>query len=353
MSPKPTLRVKVVSKIPRRLFRRQLPDAAPAWGECTFLFDPEERPYDWLVAVDDLPPRAGERFSLRVERLACPAEHTILVTTEPSCIKTYGTTFASQFGLVLTSQEPWALPHPHRIYSQPGMVWLYGLGSRHARTLDGMRKTPPPPKRDAVSMIWSSKTERHTFHHRRHRLMRALREGLPDLELFGRGVRPLDDKAEAIDPFAYHVAIENHIAPHHWSEKLADTFLGHALPLYCGCPNATDYFPEESFVPIPADDPDEAMRIVREAVAAGEYLRRREAIVEARRRVLEEYNLFAVLARIVAEHHRTGRRADGRRLYARRALRWRRPWVAVRDMRERLRNRARCRRMDNAAASGP
>ncbi len=345
------LRVKVMTKIPRQLLRRQLPDAGPVWGECRFLLDPEARRYDWLVVIEDLPPRRGERFSLRVERLACPPEHTLLVTTEPSCVKAYGTAFARQFAAVLTSQEPWALPHPDRIYSQSGLVWLYGYDrdSGRVRTFDELLNAPPPPKHGGVSMVWSAKAQGHTFHRRRHALMRGLRERLPELALHGGGVRPLPDKAAAIDPYRCHVAIENHIAPHHWSEKLADTFLGFALPFYCGCPNVTDYFPEESLIRIPPDDAEEAARIIREAMAAGEHARRREAVLEARRRVLEEHNLFALLARAIAERHRSGRRADGSPLYARRALRWRRPWIAARDMGERLRARWRCR---SGAASG-
>jgi hypothetical protein len=38
---------------------------------------------------------------------------------------------------------------------------------------------------------------------------------------------------------------------------------------------------------------------IRQALDADEYTRRLPAILEARRRVLEEHNLFAVLARII------------------------------------------------------
>ncbi|MEZ6050382.1 MAG: hypothetical protein R3C02_03185 [Planctomycetaceae bacterium] len=45
-----------------------------------------------------------------------------------------------------------------------------------------------------------------------------------------------------VSDYRYHVAVENHIAEHHWTEKLADAFLGATLPFYFGCPNASDYF---------------------------------------------------------------------------------------------------------------
>ena len=52
-----------------------------------------------------------------------------------------------------------------------------------------------------------------------------------------------------------HIAVENHIAPHHWTEKLSDSFLGYCLPFYIGCPNAADYFPEQSFIGLDIEDP--------------------------------------------------------------------------------------------------
>ena len=85
--------------------------------------------------------------------------------------------------------------------------------------------------------------------------------------------------------FRYHIAIENHIAPHHWTEKLADVFLGHSLPFYHGCPNAADYFPADSFIPIDIHQPERVLEIIRQAIDRGEYERRLPAIVESRRRV--------------------------------------------------------------------
>ncbi len=339
------IRVKVSTKIPVALLRRQLPDAAPLWGECLFLLDPDAQDYDWLVAIDDLAPARGERRSRRIERVRCPPEHTLLVTTEPACIKSYGRRFTAQFAHVLTSQERWALPHPGRIHSQCGLVWIYGysFGTGRARSFDALCRQPPPTKSASVSMVWSRKAERHTFHHRRQRLMRYLCDAVPELRLYGGGLRPLDDKAEAIDPHAYHVVIENHIAHHHWSEKLADAFLGHALPFYCGCPNVGEYFPAESLIPIPADRPDEAATIIRASLAAGEHRRRAEAVAEARRLVLYEHNLFALLARIVSAHHAPGRRpAPGHVLLARRALRHRHPGAALQDLIDKTRARLRC-----------
>jgi len=40
----------------------------------------------------------------------------------------------------------------------------------------------------------------------------------------------MNDKAAALDPYQYHIAIENHVFTHHMTEKLPDAFLGYTLP---------------------------------------------------------------------------------------------------------------------------
>jgi hypothetical protein len=335
------IRVKVLSREPSRILSRQLPAQDLAWGRCRFLFNADEREYDWLVVYNDLPHRRGESDSLSEEVLACPRHHTLLVTTEPSSIKAYGRDYAAQFGCVLTSQEAWALPHPDRVYSQPALHWFYGVGRDHALGYDELVPMPVPEKTVDVSMVWSGKKGSFTQHGRRHAFMQAIRDKLPGLELYGRGIRDLDDKAEALDAYRYHIAIENHIGLHHWTEKLSDPFLACTLPFYGGCPNVTDYFPEESIIPIDIADVEGTLRIITRAIRNREYERRMPAIREARRRVLEEYNLFAVLAREISRRDADANAEPGGLLYSRHALVKKYPWVGVKQLLEKGRAKLR------------
>jgi len=309
-------------------------------GICQFLFDADERDYDWLVVYDDLPAQHNERFTLREEVLTCPRKHTMLVTTEPSSIKAYGEAYTAQFGCVLTSQEVWALPHKDRIYSQPALQWFYGLGANHEISYEQMLSENPPEKTKTVSMVWSGKNERHTFHNKRYEFMRRIRSKLPSLDIYGRGIRPLDDKAEALDAYRYHIAIENHIGLHHWTEKLADPFLGFALPFYCGCPNVTDYFPSQSVIQIDISNFDQALNTIVRSIENNEFDKRLSYIVEARRRVLKEYNFFSVVAReIVKRHHPVSVEEEPGILLSRHALRKRNPLLVFRQVYEKSRAR--------------
>jgi hypothetical protein len=287
-------------------WRRQLPDAAPVLGGCEFVFDAHDRDYDWLAVYDRFPSVAGERFSLWREELACPAENTVFITVEPSSIKSYERAFLRQFGHVLTGHEPWSIDQPGVIRSQPGLKWFYGDGGASVKTLDEMLAEAPPEKSLDFSTVCSSKRQKHTLHRKRYDFTQRLKEEFPAMEIFGHGVRPMKDKAEALDPYRYHLAIENHRCAHHWTEKVSDAFLGWALPFYYGCTNLGEYFPEDSFIEIDLDDFDGSVSVIRAAIANREYEKRLEAIAEARRRVLTQYNLFAVLAGLAAGSCRPG-----------------------------------------------
>jgi len=321
------IRVKFLARIRPPEWLRYFPGPEPEWGECRFLFSADERNYDWLVVYNDIPPAGDERFSINEELLACPTGNTLLLTTEPSNIKTYGNKFTSQFGHVLTSQEPWALPHRDRIYSQPALHWFYGAGNKGFRGWREMHDAMPDKTR-VLSTVCATKKHMTKVHMRRNRFIERLKAELPDLDIFGRGIRPMDDKAEALDDYCYHLAVENYMGRNHWTEKLADPYLGLALPIYAGCPNAADYFPQESFIPVDIYREEEAIDTIKKTIRDNEYQARLPALIEARRRVLEEYNLFAVISGIIKERHQWGRSANSV-LQSRRAVLTRSPLAAI------------------------
>jgi len=322
------LRVKFVAKSsgsdPTEYWRRFLPSGERYQGEVEFLFHPDCRDYDWLVVYDDLPAVDGERFTLWREQLACPRENTLLITGEPATIKVYGKSFLAQFGHVLTSQESWAVPHPQAIFSQCGLLWFYGKSHMEAT------RQFPSDKSQLISTVCSSKQQHHTLHALRYNFTRRLKEQLPMLEVFGHGHRPIPAKIQALDPFLYHLAIENHRAPHHWTEKLADSFLGACLPIYFGCPNIFEYFPEDSLIPIGLQDFDAVIETIQKAITDREYEKRLGAIREARRLVLEEYSTFPMLSRLIPKiHSPNAKSAYGASILSRHAWRRSHPFLAL------------------------
>jgi hypothetical protein len=307
-----------------RAWRRLSPNRSDQWGDCRFVFDPACDHYDWLVVYDDLPP-ANPR-----EPLACPPGRTLLITNEPPTVKLYEPAYTRQFGHVLTSQSAADLHHPRRIHHPSTLLWYYGLHDSTGRDLDALRAGPPPAKTADLSTVCSDKRQGHTLHRLRYDFTQALKKRLPALEIYGHGVRPMLDKAEALEPFRLHLVFENHHAPVHWSEKLSDAFLAGCLPFYYGCPDAERWFPADSFIRIDPFDVEGTARRIESAIANDEYVRRLPAILEARRRVLEDYNPLAVIARHIAAHpNPEPRPAPGATLLGRRAARLRHPLQAI------------------------
>ncbi|MGF0538681.1 glycosyltransferase family 10 domain-containing protein [Agrobacterium sp. ES01] len=330
-----TTNIKVMSRAAggdgARVLGRQL---LGGWAESqglSFTFEADAKDYDWLVVYENMPASAGERRPMRIEKLACPPQNTILLTTEPSAVKIYSRAYTRQFGHVVTSQEPFALRHPGRLWSQAGLRWFYGAGEHRVMTADEIA-ADDPIKTKTVSTVCSTKRQGHTLHRLRYDFTLYAADKITEMEVFGRGHRPLDDKAEAIDDYRYHLAVENHIAPHHFTEKLADTFLGLALPFYFGAPNAADYFPEESFIAIDIRKPDEAIAVMKEAIATNQYEKRLPAIREARRRVLEEHSLFPLIARVIASNTASDYRPDTDVLRSQRAAQKSAPITALGDL---------------------
>ncbi len=91
--------------------------------------------------------------------------------------------------------------------------------------------------------------------------------------------------------------------PHHITEKLPDAFLGYTVPFYHGAPNAADYFPRESFIAIDFENYERTREIIRSTIDNDEYKDRLPYIIEARKRVLEKHNLFALLDREISLRH--------------------------------------------------
>lgn len=274
------MRIKVLFKGSRA---RTMPEPFEYAPDFIFTADPACRDYDWLVVYDEM--GAGER-------LACPRERTILATSEPVSIKHYSRAYVRQFGHLLTNR-PDIDGHPHYHLGRGYYKWFCD------RTHPEALKAVLPPKTKLISAVCSSKQMKHTKHFARYRLISELTKAIPELEWYGHGVRPFGKKYEVMDPYRYHVVVENHHAPHHWTEKLTDAFLSECLPFYAGAPDLADDFPRESFIPIPIDDPVGAVRIVKEAIAGGEYERRYGAVLEAKRLILVKYNFWAQVVGVI------------------------------------------------------
>lgn len=251
--------------------------------------------YDWLIVYDEIPKKDIGTIRKQTETLACPADRTILVTVEPYTIKIYPAPYTKQFGHILTTQPPAALKHPHARYGN-GCLWpFYDKPFEQAVTQE------IPEKTKLISTVCSSKQQTHTQHYDRYRLTKYLAGHMPELDWYGHGVMPVKHKYEALDAYKYHIAVENHIQPHHWTEKVSDALLAGCLIFYAGDPLISDCFPEGSIIPIPINDHPKALAIIQNAIAGNEYEKRKHLIGQARHLLAEKYNFYAQTSALIEQ----------------------------------------------------
>ena len=262
----------------------------------TFLAQPDAREYDWLVVYDDMPRRDVGSIIREKEELACPSDQTILITAEPPTIKLYPGCYTRQFGYVLTTHDEKYLPHRNRRICNGSMQWIVDYTAEQVFSLPNWEKSK------LISTCCSTKQMKHTRHFERLKLTNYLSEHLPEMDWYGHGKRFIESKQTSLNSYKYHVAVENYIHPHHWSDKISDSILAQCLTFYAGDPKLTEVLPEGSFIPIPIDDPPQALEIIQRAIRNNEYEKRLPLIREAQRLIATRYNMFAQVLDIIRGH---------------------------------------------------
>ena len=275
---------------------RQTPGRAAVWGNCRFLINQPVKECDYWVVFGHLDEPEATR---------CPPNNTLLITGEPPSIRSYSKKFAGQFAAAISCHPD--LPCAEVLLGQQALPWHLGRKQGPVgdvvwdKDYDELKATGEPEKTKLLSVISSDK-DFTPGHCRRSEFVAKLKEHFGDrLDVFGRGVREIEDKWDALAPYKYHFALENSSYPHYWTEKLSDTFLAYSFPIYGGCPNVQDYFPEGSLLAIDMDRPESAMGAIEKALQQNLWECSREARAEARNLVLDKYNLFALVAGFVEE----------------------------------------------------
>lgn len=265
--------------------RRQSPGGSGAWGDVRFTEDPVEE-CDYAVVLNK--PREDTR-------VRCPRDHIWAIMQEPPNEKFAKLHRADgkPYARVYTT-DPALTGAPYRP-SQPALPWHVD------RDYDFLSACPVPAKGRSLSWITSNKTH-FPGHRDRMEFLERIR-GRVDFDLFGKGFEFVQDKWDALAPYRYAIVVENYRGPLYWSEKVADCFLSWTFPIYCGCTRLGDYFPPESFLEFDLRDP-RATDSIRRVVESGLWEERLNALAEARRRVLDEYQMLPFLAREIERHER-------------------------------------------------
>lgn len=221
-------------------------------------------------------------------------KNTILLTTEPRSVLVYPQKYIKQFGVVCSCQEK--TKHPDLRLGPAILPWHVGFIERdkciYTKDYDELKSSPTPEKTKLISVITSNKafTQGHID---RIEFVERLKAYYGDqLDVYGRGYRDFEDKWDVLAPYKYHISIENSSQKYYWTEKISDSFLTETFPLYYGCTNLKDYFPEKAFQTIDIHDFQGAINIINQCIKEDRYEKSTSVLKECKELVLEEYNMF-------------------------------------------------------------
>lgn len=280
------------------LLLRQTPKSSGEWKGNQFYVNQHVDNCDWWFIL-----HAG---SLRKTEIAiCDPSHVVFISMEPpdwGCPNH----FYSQFSH-LVSCDPRST-HQRRI-SANGITWWAGIkvkfedghsfSARFDHDYDSFSSLPLPPKKDKISVITSA-NRAFPGHRKRLAFLERLRSHPISkfIDFFGGHSNPVEDKLDALIGYKYHLSLENSVASDYWTEKFSDPLLAWSLPIYHGCPNIQKYFPPDSCIPVDIDNFDATVEVIHSAILENKYTSCLPGISSARKLVLNEYNIFQLMASI-------------------------------------------------------
>ena len=96
-----------------------------------------------------------------------------------------------------------------------------------------IHSTTWPVKDKMLSIIASNKmfTPGHAFRHQIIQLCK-MRD---DIDVYGRGVNPIDKKEDGLNRYMFSIVVENSRDNYYFSEKILDCLICKTIPIYWGC----------------------------------------------------------------------------------------------------------------------
>lgn len=146
--------------------------------------------------------------------------------------------YKNLFGTILTYDAELLEEDGFEFYPYGGSWIAFDQWGMHEKTED-------------ISIIASDKntTEGHKL---RHKIIERFGD---QIDVYGRGYRPIESKFEALAPYRYSIIVESGRFDYYFTEKLIDCLSVGTIPIYWGCPSIWNFFRSSGVIPfITIDD---------------------------------------------------------------------------------------------------
>jgi len=183
--------------------------------------------------------------------------------------------------------------------------WIYANKSSGGINLnyDQLIQESPVSKTKLISTIQSGKTITQT-HKDRVKFIETMANSF-NLDVFGpihcNNSTLLDnDKKNGLDDYKYCLAFDNQMnIDNFFGTQFTDSLLRWTVPFYGGGADLGKYFPEKSFIKINPSDLTEIDKIKQIIENECDYEERLGAITEARNLILNEYNIWPTIKKVI------------------------------------------------------
>ena len=187
------LRINILTPFPFVTFNRQKPVILEDEGFSFFENGSLEESWDMVVVYEGIKD---------IKKIKCKKGGLVFISGEPPFSQQYSTMFLNQFDHLITSHPK--IRHVDNHLSQQALPWHFGLNynaKKFTYNYDDLIKMPLPLKIKCISFITSNK-RMMPGHKKRMIFLEALKYEFGDaIDIFGKGINPIDDKASALLPY--------------------------------------------------------------------------------------------------------------------------------------------------------
>lgn len=263
---------------------RQTNNGDGRWEDIQFTFDEVEQ-CDYIVVIN---------HPVKDIHMKCRIGGKILLIQEPPYERNdYLTSYFPYFDKVISAFDKKKFP---LVSSNLPSALPWHINKNFSELLN--LKMINSEKLDKISWV-TSNSDINLGHKFRLKFLEELKQSDLPIDLYGRGINPIDDKFDGVFPYKYTLAIENYSDENYWTEKITDAFLSYTMPVYYGCKNIEAYFPEGSFIQIDIHKPQEAIQIIKNALKNNFWEKNINEITLARNLILNKYQFFPFIKDII------------------------------------------------------
>jgi hypothetical protein len=230
-----------------------------------------------------------------------------LFPQEPTWSGNHQKSFESNPNLVVYGYgiHKYSIPETVRVINHHAMMFYGGVGpvgeGWETWTYENIARFSEP-KTKFMSSIVSSLSVDHgseCLYPQRANLIRHLIDAAPYLDVYGwnvpdkSNVLPLPRKIEGLRNYKFSLAIENAVETGWITEKFYDCIITNTVPVYYGCPEIKEMYPEDGYILIDNIEDHEAVTRQLEHLrdnADAIYAQKLSGMMEIKRRFFTDYN---------------------------------------------------------------